>query len=100
MSWALRELNRLWRWLGERLPVTNHPPAYYLFEVVCDVLYVYGSEIADEAERAEQVAGRAGCAVEVFRHVLTSVEQWVSVYGDEQQRLRFHTLDKSSIPTS
>ena len=93
MRWALRELNSLWRWLSETLLVTNHPPAYYLFELVCDIMDVHGSEIA-MAEQAG-VEGRAGGSMEDLRlvqdlrFVLTSVDAWVSVYGDEQQRLRF-----------
>lgn len=75
---AMRDLNGLAQWLGTVLgPVVSHPPAYYLFDIVCDLVNLTGSANWEEG------LGRG------LGGLLTSVEVWVSVFADEQQREKF-----------
>ncbi|CAM9186348.1 unnamed protein product [Ectocarpus fasciculatus] len=77
LDWAMRELNALEQWLGAALgPVTSHPPAYYIFDLVCDLL---------EATRGCSARDTVGG----LQLLLGRVEAWVSVFADEDQRRRF-----------
>ncbi|CAN0099934.1 unnamed protein product [Hapterophycus canaliculatus] len=77
LDWAVRELNGLWQWLSAAMgPATSHPPAYYLFDVVCDLL---------DAMRGSHQGG----AGEKLRPILARVDEWVMVFADEEQRRRF-----------
>eukprot|EP00752_Nemacystus_decipiens_P005622 g5087.t1 len=77
LDWAMQELNALWQWLSMAVETaTSHPPAYYLFDVVCDLLRL-GEESGDTKERRRDLVRR--------------VEPWVSAFADEEQRRRFAT---------
>ncbi|CAM9266555.1 unnamed protein product [Ectocarpus sp. 13 AM-2016] len=76
LDWAMRELNALEQWLGAALgSVTSHPPAYYIFDLVCDLLDARGCSARDTVGGLQLLLGR--------------VEAWVSVFADEDQRRRF-----------
>ena len=76
LGWAVQELNALWQWLSAALETTtSHPPAYYLFGVVCDLLGL--CEESGETKIVQVLADRVG--------------PWVSAFADEEQRRRFAT---------
>lgn len=83
LDWAVRELSGLWQWLSAALgPAKSHPPAYYLFDVVCDLL---------DAMRGSPPSSANG----KLQHVLGRVDEWVSVFADNEQRLRFTAAVKT-----
>lgn len=74
---AMRELTALWQWLSISLEaVTSHPPAYYLFDVVCDLLDASGQICVVTNPRGLQF-------------FVDGIEAWVSAFTDEEQRRRF-----------
>lgn len=76
LEWALQELTALWQWLSVSLEeVTSHPPAYYLFDVVCDLL--------DASGKCDTADPRG------LKFFADGVEAWVSAFADEGQRRRF-----------
>lgn len=84
-DWAMRELTGLWQWLSAALePATSHPPSYYLFDVVCDLL---------DAMRGCPGSGAGG----KLQPMVGRVVEWVSVFGDEEQRRRFAAAVKTTV---
>lgn len=76
LEWAVRELTSLWQWLVVSLEgATSHSPAYYLFDVVCDLLNASG--------KCDTTNPRG---LQVF---VDGVEAWISAFADEEQRRRF-----------
>lgn len=78
LDWAMQELNALWQWLSIALETaTSHPPAYYLFDVVCDLLLCMGLT-GEDSGKAKEILSLA-----------ERVEPWVSAFADEEDRRRF-----------
>lgn len=84
LDWAMRELNALEQWLGAALgPVTSHPPAYYIFDLVCELLdATRGCSARDTVAKLQLLLGR--------------VEAWVSVFADENQRRTFAAVSAAA----
>lgn len=81
LEWAMQELNALWRWLAVALDTaTSHPPAYYLFDVVCDLLGLLGLSEDSGGDAKEMM---------LMGVLVDRVEPWVSAFADEDQRRRF-----------
>jgi len=67
-------VNALWQWLKVALDAaTSHPPEYYMFDVVCDLLDLFGE----------------ACGNEEVQLLASKVESWVAVFADEEQHRRF-----------
>lgn len=85
LDWAIQELNALWQWLSVALETaTSHPPAYYLFDVVCDLLGLIND--SGKTREMQALADRVG--------------SWVSAFADEEQRRRFAAAVAAAQGTS